>query len=83
MKNWICYLAASTMIFGGLLLSGDAAQKPGYLPRKYEYLLGKIPGLSDDLLKMHFTLYNGYVTNTNILLDKLNELVQQKKNEHS
>lgn len=38
-----------------------------YLAKSYEHLLGT-PGFSDPLLKNHFTLYEGYVKNTNALL---------------
>lgn len=42
-----------------------------YQLKNYDHLLGKINGLNDDLLKMHFKLYEGYVNNTNTLLEKL------------
>ena len=41
-----------------------------YTPKDYARLLGT-PGFSDMLLKNHFTLYQGYVTNTNKVLDIL------------
>jgi Fe-Mn family superoxide dismutase len=41
-----------------------------YEAKKYELLLGT-PGFSDALLKNHFTLYEGYVKNTNTLIDTL------------
>lgn len=41
-----------------------------YTPKSYDHLLGT-PGFSDQLLKNHFTLYQGYVTNVN----KLNDIV--------
>ena len=41
-----------------------------YEAKNFEHLLG-IKGLSDQLLKNHFTLYQGYVTNTNKLVDIL------------
>ena len=41
-----------------------------YEPQDFGHLLG-IPGLSDALLNNHFTLYQGYVTNTNKLIDLL------------
>ena len=41
-----------------------------YLAKKYESLLG-LTGFSDQLLKNHFTLYEGYVTNANKLADDL------------
>jgi Fe-Mn family superoxide dismutase len=36
-------------------------------------------GFSDTLLKNHFTLYQGYVTNTNKLFDSLNQMTQDGK----
>ncbi len=42
-----------------------------YQVKNYEHLLG-IPGFSDTLLKNHFTLYGGYVANTNKLLETIN-----------
>jgi Fe-Mn family superoxide dismutase len=39
-------------------------------PKNFEHLLGT-PGLSEALLKNHFTLYQGYVTNMNKLNDIL------------
>ena len=41
-----------------------------YTPQNFDRLIGT-PGFSDQLLKNHFTLYQGYVTNTNKLSDKL------------
>jgi len=44
-----------------------------FQPKDYSYLLG-MPGFSDQLLKMHFQLYQGYVKNTNLLMKKITEL---------
>ena len=41
-----------------------------YTPKDYGKLVGT-PGFSETLLKNHFTLYQGYVTNTNKVLDIL------------
>lgn len=50
---------------------------PSYEVKNFDHLLGA-PGFSDDLLKNHFTLYQGYVTNFN----KLNDiLVTMEKND--
>jgi len=49
-----------------------------YAPKDYTSLLG-LPGLSENLLKTHFTLYQGYVTNTNKLAMLLAELLAQGK----
>ena len=44
-----------------------------YQPTSFEHLLGT-PGFSDDMMSAHFTLYQGYVTNTNKILERLYEL---------
>ncbi len=49
-----------------------------YQPMNFEKLLGT-DGFSNQLLTNHFTLYNGYVTNTNKLMDELTELENQAK----
>ncbi len=50
----------------------------GYTAKNYEALLGLV-GLSDQLLKNHFTLYQGYVNNTNKLIDSLAVLSKEGK----
>lgn len=49
-----------------------------YAAQNFDRLLGT-PGFSDQLLKNHFTLYQGYVNNTNALLDSLAALTQAGK----
>lgn len=49
-----------------------------YEPKNYEDLIGT-PGFSDQLLKNHFTLYQGYVTNFNKLNDILVTLEKEGK----
>jgi len=49
-----------------------------YEARNFEHLLGTA-GLSDTLLKNHFTLYQGYVANTNKLADALAALLKDGK----
>lgn len=49
-----------------------------YEPGSFVHLLGT-KGLSDQLLKDHFSLYQGYVANTNKLTGLLNRLVQDGK----
>ena len=44
-----------------------------YTAKDFSQLLG-ITGMSDAMLNNHFTLYQGYVTNTNTLLKKMNEI---------
>lgn len=45
-----------------------------YPIQDYKHLLG-LPGLSDALLTNHFTLYEGYVNNTNKLTEKLKDML--------
>jgi superoxide dismutase, Fe-Mn family len=49
-----------------------------YEAMNFEKLLGT-EGLSNQMLTNHFTLYNGYVTNTNKLIEELAELEKQGK----
>lgn len=49
-----------------------------YEAKKYDHLLG-LPGFSETLLKNHFTLYQGYVTNTNKLKDILAAMSKEAK----
>ena len=49
-----------------------------YTAKTYEHLLGT-PGFSDALLKNHFTLYEGYVKNTNTILTNLETLAKDGK----
>ncbi|MBI2668862.1 superoxide dismutase [Candidatus Woesearchaeota archaeon] len=49
-----------------------------YEPQNFDRLLGTT-GFSDQLLKNHFTLYQGYVTNTNKLADTMMQMVKEGK----
>ncbi|MDO8572707.1 MAG: superoxide dismutase [bacterium] len=49
-----------------------------YEPKKYDLLLG-MTGFSDQLLKNHFTLYEGYVANTNKISVLLKEMTAAGK----
>jgi Fe-Mn family superoxide dismutase len=49
-----------------------------YTAKDYSRLLG-MQGFSDTLLKNHFTLYQGYVTNTNKLMDTLSQMLKEGK----
>lgn len=53
--------------------------KSMYESKNYDYLLGT-PGFSDQLLKNHFTLYQGYVKNVNTLTAELEMLSKEGKN---
>jgi len=49
-----------------------------YIAKDYSSLIGT-EGFSEILLKNHFTLYQGYVTNTNKVLDTLAQMVKDDK----
>lgn len=49
-----------------------------YTAKDFSFLLG-MKGFSDTLLKNHFTLYQGYVTNTNKVLDLLTAMLKDGK----
>ncbi|HBI34301.1 MAG TPA: superoxide dismutase [Candidatus Moranbacteria bacterium] len=49
-----------------------------YEAKKFDHLLG-LDGFSDELLKNHFTLYEGYVANTNKAVDTIVNLLDQDK----
>ena len=49
-----------------------------YTVKDYSNLIG-MEGFSETLLKNHFTLYHGYVTNTNKLLDLLAAMLKEGK----
>ena len=48
-----------------------------YTAKDYTKLIG-MDGFSDTLFKNHFTLYQGYVTNTNKVLDTFDQLKDEK-----
>jgi superoxide dismutase, Fe-Mn family len=50
----------------------------GYVAKDFSFLLG-MKGFSDTLLKNHFTLYQGYVANTNKVMDLLSALMKDGK----
>jgi len=49
-----------------------------YNAKDYSKLIG-MDGFSETLLKNHFTLYQGYVTNTNKLLDTVGQMLKDGK----
>lgn len=49
-----------------------------YQAKDYSGLLG-MPGFSETLLKNHFTLYQGYVNNTNKLMEIMTQMLKEGK----
>jgi superoxide dismutase, Fe-Mn family len=71
-----------TLPAGGTAAGLRSASKEGrdmnYTAKDYSKLLGT-PGFSETLLKNHFTLYQGYVANTNKVLDILGLMAKDGK----
>ncbi len=61
-----------------LSLQTKEENEMSYTAKDYSKLIGT-PGFSETLLKNHFTLYQGYVTNTNKVLDLLAALLKEGK----
>lgn len=49
-----------------------------YQAKNFDHLIGT-PGFSEQLLRNHFTLYQGYVTNTNKLHEMLQNMIKEGK----
>ena len=49
-----------------------------YTAKDFSSLIG-MQGFSETLIKNHFTLYRGYVTNTNKLTDALTAMLKEGK----
>ncbi len=60
--------------FSLCLFSASLLTASEYVAKDFNHLPGKIPGLADNLLKMHIKLYEGYVANTNKIQAKLEAL---------
>ncbi|SFM48996.1 superoxide dismutase [Thermodesulforhabdus norvegica] len=90
MKRLFLLLLLTTVVCMGLAGCKEKAAKPAsdtgkirpYSAKDFSYLLGT-PGFSDNALKLHFALYEGYVKNTNLLLTKMEEMVRQGKSQSS
>jgi Fe-Mn family superoxide dismutase len=72
--------AAGTCLHAAGAPNNSAVQTKKYEAKNFDHLLGKVKGLDDDLLRMHFKLYQGYVNNSNLLLQKIQELNESGKN---
>jgi Fe-Mn family superoxide dismutase len=73
---------AAWLAAGAFPSTARSAQKEerimAYVAKDYTKLIG-MPGFSETLLKNHFTLYQGYVTNTNKVLDTLAQMLKDGK----
>lgn len=71
MKTFRIFLFAASLC--GFLNAEEPKLAP-YQAKNFDHLIGKIEGLDDALLKMHFKLYQGYVNNSNMVIQKLQEM---------
>ena len=69
-------LAISSEVNDVMLIAnnGSKVQYTTYKAKNFYQLIG-MPGFSDKLLMQHFELYQGYVNQTNVLHDKLAQLI--------
>jgi Fe-Mn family superoxide dismutase len=86
MKKTVLFLFFTFSLFAFLTFYSQENQnskilkevKMSYTAKDYSYLIG-MAGFSETLLKNHFTLYQGYVANTNKLLGTLDEMLKEGK----
>ena len=50
--------------------------------RPQQFNLSGLTGISDQTLEMHFKLYEGYVQNTNVLTEKIAEIIKDEQIEN-
>lgn len=87
-KSLYIWTITSLLVFAGLpMISARPVKKnkmktqapAQYQTKDFSYLLSSVKGFDQDLLTMHFKLYNGYVKNTNALLENLSQLANSGK----
>jgi superoxide dismutase, Fe-Mn family len=61
-----------------MIIINKEAKGMSYTAQDYTKLIG-MPGFGETLLKNHFTLYQGYVTNTNKVLETLELMLKEGK----
>ena len=55
----------------------EGMENESYKPKTFD--LSDLTGISDKTLEMHFKLYEGYVTNTNLLTEKIGDILADGK----
>jgi superoxide dismutase, Fe-Mn family len=78
----ITALGGIALVINDSMLSASQIKKEekamSYTMKDYTKLIG-MEGFSEILLKNHFTLYQGYVTNTNKVLEALDQMLKSDK----
>ena len=81
-RNRMLILLCAVLVCGALTGFGQRikeGQRPmTYQAKDYSAILG-MPGISDETLTNHFKLYQGYVKNTNMLLETTAQLASEGK----
>ena len=72
----IAFVLADTMLSAAQMKKEEKIM--AYTAKDYAKLIG-MEGFSETLLNNHFTLYQGYVTNTNKVLDLLDQMLKADK----
>ncbi len=84
MKKVFVFLGVIALLLGAATNAFSEGPKTSvvkeYSANNYEYLIDRRLGLNEDLIKMHLKLYQGYVTNANMLLAKIRELDVHNEN---
>ena len=86
MNRFFMCVSALALFFGPCVGRAEEAKQnipeklSKYEAKNYDYLLGNVSGINDDLLKMHFKLYQGYVKNANDILQKLKDMNEAGQN---
>jgi Fe-Mn family superoxide dismutase len=73
----VVLLSTSTWLIGNIKINKEA-KRMTYTAQDYTKLVG-MPGFGETLLKNHFTLYQGYVTNTNKVFETLDLMLKEGK----
>ncbi len=71
--SFVFYIACSIITVSAF---GNKAE---FQAKDFSYLEGKLEGIDSNLLRMHFTLYNGYVKASNALLREMEVMRRQGK----
>ena len=75
MKRCLIIGIVSLLCFKGYAQETEVVA--GYQPKDFSSLIGHVKGFNNELLAMHIKLYEGYVKNTNQLLQGLRALRNQ------
>src|SRR5688500_355014 len=76
-RAWLGRSGVKIRAFPGILERGVNCMSTSYKPKSFN--LSGLNGISDRTLEMHFKLYEGYVKETNVLQEKISEILKDGK----